>query len=113
MIVRNGGREYAHFAWDGAPPDATPPDIQDATGAWVPMEWWLGDGRAWDRVLTDLGTTLDAVAMGDVRISRVLVTTPDAGPPGALFLPGTTPAAVRLVDVPELIMRGDGRITVL
>jgi hypothetical protein len=113
VIVRDGGREYAHFAWDGAPPDATPPDILGGDGAWHPQEWFTSTGRAWERVLADLDTTPQAVTAGDVRISRVLVTTPNAGPPGVLFPVGTTPAQVRLSDTPELIVRGDGRITVL
>jgi hypothetical protein len=114
MIVRNGGREYAHFALEDVPPDAAPPSIRGATGDLHPCEWWTGTGRAWDRVLEDLGTTPAAVDAGDVRIARVLITTPDAPPgPGVLFLTGTTPAELVLADTPEIVIRGDGRITVL
>jgi hypothetical protein len=114
MIVRNGAREYAHFAWDGAPDDANPPEILGIDGEWHPMEWWTGEGRAWERVLDDLDTTPEYVTAGLVRISRVLLTTPDADPgPGVLFPAGTTPAQVRLVDTPEVVIRGDGRVTVL
>lgn len=113
MIVPNGGREYAHFACEDVPPDATAPTLEDATGAPQTAEWWAGSGRSWDRILDALDVTQTDVDDGTVRVARILITTPEAGPPGALFLPGTTPAPLRFADTPEVVIRGAGTITVL
>ena len=120
MIIPDGGREYAHWAWEGAPPDAPPPQLlAPTTGAWEPQEWATGTGPAWDRLLNDLHTTPADVTAGAVRISRVLITTPTAyaapggDEAGVLFPLGTTLTRVRLVDAPELVIRGAGHITIL
>jgi hypothetical protein len=114
MIVRNGGREFAHFALEDVPPDAGPPSIRGATGTLEATQWWTGTGRSWDLILADLDVEQAQIDDGTVCIARVLVTTPDAPPgPGVLFLAGTTPAELVLTDSSEIVIRGDGRITVL
>lgn len=113
MIIRNGGREYAHYACEGVPDDAEPPTLTDAAGVPQPAEWWEGTGPEWARILDRLDVAQGEVDAGFVRVARVLVTTPDAGPPGVLFLPGTTPAPLTFADTPEVVIRGDGAITVL
>lgn len=114
MIVRNGGREFAHFALEDVPPDTGPPSLLAPDGSRQPAEWWTGSGRSWARVLEDLGVTQAQVDDGSVRVARVLVATPGApAGPGVLFPLGTTPALILFDDNPEIIIRGDGRITVL
>lgn len=114
MIVRNGGREYAHFAVEDVPPDAGPPSIRGASGELAACEWWTGTGRSWVRILADLDVDQTQIDDGSVRVARVLITTPDAPPgPGVLFPAGTTPAELVLTDSPEIVIRGDGRVTVL
>ena len=106
MRLRTGARRFAHFAWRGAPVDAADPDVQ-VGGAWVPMEWWDGQGQAWDDVLSDLGVAPSEVASGAVRISRVLLAHP-AAPPGG----GTVVASGRVIPLVRLDPGDGGEIII-